>query len=42
MIKDLEKALPMIASINGMQVKDYLTAMTNENSIRMEKIGGGN
>lgn len=41
-IKDLEKALPSIASINGMQVKDYLQALSDENMIRVEKIGSGN
>ncbi|KAI9778061.1 MAG: hypothetical protein M1835_005075 [Candelina submexicana] len=41
-IKDLEKALPSIASINGMQVKDYLQALTDEGKIRVEKIGSGN
>ncbi|KAF2842907.1 meiotic nuclear division protein 1, partial [Patellaria atrata CBS 101060] len=41
-IKDLEKALPSIASINGMQVKDYLQALSDENRIRVEKIGSGN
>ncbi|KAF2749262.1 meiotic nuclear division protein 1 [Sporormia fimetaria CBS 119925] len=41
-IKDLEKALPSVASINGMQVKDYLTSLTDDNKIRVEKIGSGN
>ncbi|KAF2877814.1 Mnd1 family-domain-containing protein [Massariosphaeria phaeospora] len=41
-IKDLEKALPSVASINGMQVKDYLQALSDENQIRVEKIGSGN
>ncbi|KAI9753332.1 MAG: hypothetical protein M1815_006270 [Lichina confinis] len=41
-IKDLEKALPSIASINGMQVKDYLQALSDEGKIRVEKIGSGN
>lgn len=41
-IKDLEKALPQVASINGMQVKDYLQALSDENMIRVEKIGSGN
>ncbi|KAJ9663417.1 hypothetical protein H2201_005625 [Coniosporium apollinis] len=41
-IKDLEKALPSVASINGMQVKDYLQALSDENKIRVEKIGSGN
>lgn len=41
-VKDLEKALPSVASINGMQVKDYLQALQDENKIRVEKIGSGN
>lgn len=41
-IKDLEKALPQVASINGMQVKDYLQALSDDNKIRVEKIGSGN
>lgn len=41
-LKELEKALPSIASINGMQVKDYLQALTDEGKIRVEKIGSGN
>lgn len=41
-IKDLEKAIPSIASINGMQVKDYIQALTDENQVRVEKIGSGN
>ncbi|KAJ9645277.1 hypothetical protein H2199_003283 [Coniosporium tulheliwenetii] len=36
------KALPSVASINGMQVKDYLQALSDENKIRVEKIGSGN
>lgn len=40
--KDLEKALPSVASINGMQVKEYVQAVTDENLIRVEKIGSGN
>ena len=31
-----------MASINGMQVKDYLQALSDENRIRVEKIGSGN
>lgn len=38
-IKDLEKTLPSVASINGMQVKDYLTALADDGKIRVEKIG---
>ncbi|KAF2474819.1 meiotic nuclear division protein 1, partial [Lindgomyces ingoldianus] len=41
-IKDLEKALPSVASINGMQVKDYLQSLSDDNKIRVEKIGSGN
>lgn len=41
-IKDLEKAIPPVASINGMQVKDYLQALSDDNKIRVEKIGSGN
>ena len=41
-LKDLEKFLPSIASINQMQVKDYLQALTDESLIRCEKIGSGN
>jgi Mnd1 HTH domain len=40
--KDLEKTLPTVASINGMQVKDYIQAITDDNLIRVEKIGSGN
>ncbi|KAI9794851.1 MAG: hypothetical protein M1816_002979 [Peltula sp. TS41687] len=41
-IKDLEKSLPSVASINGMQVKDYLTALADEGRIHVEKIGSVN
>jgi len=41
-LKELEKILPGIGSINGMQVKDYLQALQDENMIRVEKIGSGN
>ena len=41
-IKELEKALPAVASINGMQVKDYLQALSDEGKIHVEKIGSGN
>lgn len=40
--KELEKLLPAVGSINGMQVKDYLQALQDENQIRVEKIGSGN
>lgn len=41
-LKDLEKMLPSVASINGMQVKDYIQALTDDNKIHVEKIGSGN
>lgn len=41
-IKDLEKMLPSVASINGMAVKDYLQALQDDSLIRAEKIGSGN
>ncbi|KAI5307219.1 ph-response sensor protein [Ascosphaera pollenicola] len=41
-LKDLEKTLPSAASINGMQVKDYINALHDENCIHVEKIGSGN
>ncbi|KAJ4347468.1 hypothetical protein N0V95_005389 [Ascochyta clinopodiicola] len=41
-IKDLEKLLPSVASINGMAVKDYLQALQDDGLIRTEKIGSGN
>jgi hypothetical protein len=40
--KELEKLLPTVGSISGMQVKDYLQALQDENQIRVEKIGSGN
>ncbi|PGH27024.1 hypothetical protein AJ80_01209 [Polytolypa hystricis UAMH7299] len=41
-IKDLEKCLPSVASINGMQVKDYIQALIDDDKIHVEKIGSGN
>ena len=41
-IKELEKTIPGVASINGMQVKDYLQALNDEGKIHVEKIGSGN
>ncbi|KAI9729091.1 MAG: erv26 super protein [Chrysothrix sp. TS-e1954] len=41
-IKELEKALSSVASVNSMQVKDYLQALTDENQVKVEKIGSGN
>lgn len=34
--------LPSVASINGMQVKDYIQSLTDEGQLRVEKIGSGN
>jgi hypothetical protein len=41
-LKDLEKLIPSIASINGMVVKDYVQALTDDSLIQTEKIGSGN
>ncbi|CAD6504094.1 BgTH12-05831 [Blumeria graminis f. sp. triticale] len=41
-LKELEKILQTVASINPMQTKDYLQALQDENLIRVEKIGSGN
>jgi hypothetical protein len=41
-LKELEKILPAVASINAMQVKDVLQGLHDENLIRVEKIGSGN
>jgi len=41
-IKDLEKTLPQVGAISGMHVKDYLQALSDDNKIRVEKIGSGN
>lgn len=41
-LKELEKNIATVASINQMQVKDYLQAIQDENLIRVEKIGSGN
>ncbi|KAL1852191.1 Meiotic nuclear division protein 1 [Paecilomyces lecythidis] len=41
-LKDLEKMLPSVASINGMQVKEYIQSLTDEGQLRVEKIGSGN
>ena len=41
-MKELDKFLPAVASINQMQVKDYVQALQDENLIRVEKIGSGN
>jgi chromosome segregation ATPase len=34
--------LPSVASINGIQVKEYIQALTDEGQLRVEKIGSGN
>jgi DNA repair exonuclease SbcCD ATPase subunit len=34
--------LPSVASINGMQVKEYIQELADEGKIRVEKIGSGN
>ncbi|KAF9890856.1 ph-response sensor protein [Aspergillus nanangensis] len=41
-LKELEKMLPSVASINGMQVKEYVQELLDENQMRCEKIGNGN
>jgi len=41
-LKELEKLVQSVASINSMQVKEYLQALQDENLIRVEKIGSGN
>lgn len=41
-LKDLEKTLPAVASINGIQVKEYIQTLTDENKLHVEKIGSGN
>lgn len=41
-LKELEKLVQSVASINAMQVKEYLQALQDENLIRVEKIGSGN
>ncbi|CAO2648985.1 Nn.00g099340.m01.CDS01 [Neocucurbitaria sp. VM-36] len=41
-IKDLEKTLPQVSGISGMQVKDYLQSLSDDSKIRVEKIGSGN
>ncbi|OSS55160.1 hypothetical protein B5807_01733 [Epicoccum nigrum] len=38
-VKDLEKLLPSVASINGMAVKDYIQALQGESLINSDKIG---
>lgn len=41
-LKDLEKSLPSVTSINSIQIKEYIQAVTDENRVRVEKIGSGN
>lgn len=41
-LKELEKVLPSVASVNGMQVKEYMQALSDEGQLRVEKIGSGN
>lgn len=42
-LRDLEKSIPAaVPSINGMQVKEHLQALTDEGTLRVEKIGSGN
>jgi hypothetical protein len=38
-LKDLEKALPSVGSISGLQVKQYVKAMLDENNLIVERIG---
>ncbi|CZT18154.1 related to MND1 Mnd1/Hop2 complex promote meiotic chromosome pairing and DSB repair [Ramularia collo-cygni] len=40
--KELEKQLVAASGISGMQVKDYLQTLVDENKVRCEKIGSGN
>lgn len=42
-LKDLEKSLPSaVPSVNAMQVKEHIQALTDEGKLRVEKIGSGN
>ncbi|RAL11079.1 putative GAJ protein, partial [Aspergillus homomorphus CBS 101889] len=41
-LKDLEKSLPAVASINAIQVKEFLQELADENEIHVEKIGSLN
>lgn len=41
-LKDLEKSLPTHAGISSMAVKDYLTQLTSDSLLSVEKIGSGN
>ncbi|KAI5358652.1 putative mnd1, HTH domain-containing protein [Septoria linicola] len=41
-LKELEKQLPAVGSINNMQVKDYIQTLQDDSKILCEKIGSGN
>lgn len=41
-LKELETRLPAVASINSIQVKEYIQALIDEDRIRVDKIGSGN
>ncbi|KKY18011.1 putative hexose transporter protein [Phaeomoniella chlamydospora] len=41
-LKDLEKILPQIASINSILVKDFIKDLTDDGKLKVEKIGTGN
>lgn len=41
-LKDLEKALPGVSSVGGMQIKEHIQSLVDESLIRVEKIGSGN
>jgi Mnd1 HTH domain len=38
-LKELEEALPSVASINGKAFKDFIKELTDENRVHVEKIG---
>ncbi|KAJ5156441.1 hypothetical protein N7492_009244 [Penicillium capsulatum] len=41
-LKELERTLPGVASINSIQVKEYIQALVDDSKLRVEKIGSGN
>jgi hypothetical protein len=41
-LKDLESALPSAASVHKMQIKDLIKELTDEDKVKVEKIGSGN
>jgi len=41
-LKELEKELPAAALITSMVVKDMIRELTDENKVKVEKIGSGN